>query len=269
MVRPSLVPRVLINTPHSAENSRPLGRIRFASIIRGHFFSQSGLVNLLGRHAAKPKIKSGENPVALYATLSPALSVPAQAQGPQCPPHPLAQLVPARQNNNLPPSPLYLLFSSPIVSCFFTLLVLLLESLHILLKMTARPQNIGIKAIEIYFPSQVRSPLAAHRCHCPSKILVAQIRPLHAPQPTASATSRHQQLTFLPCSMSSRLSLKSLTASPPASTPLVSVRPRWPFATTAKVRSPLPLLRHRLLHTCSANHPRQTFTPWLSPSPRT
>jgi hypothetical protein len=65
--------------------------------------------------------------------------------------------------------------------------------------MAARPQNIGIKAIEIYFPSQVRQ------------------LPLHPPQ-----FSKIMPLTVISFnSMLSRPSSRSSMVLPLASTPLV------------------------------------------------
>lgn len=66
--------------------------------------------------------------------------------------------------------------------------------------MDARPQNIGIKAIELYFPSQVRR--------------------------TRYTSLRRHGADHIPCSASTRPSLRSSMASAQANTPLASARPR-------------------------------------------
>ena len=99
----------------------------------------------------------------------------------------------------------------------------------ILFTMTAGPKNIGIKAIEIYFPSQVR-PLTTWA-------FAARIRE-NANQQREKGNANGLDLG----SMWSRANSKSLTAPAPASTPLAWARPKCPSATTAKVRIlPVPL----------------------------
>lgn len=84
-------------------------------------------------------------------------------------------------------------------------------------KMSTRPQNIGIKAIEIYFPSQVWPSVLRHER-----------------EPLLSWSVANWHL----CSALIRPSLRSSMALAKGNTPLVLDRPRWASAMTEKVGCP-------------------------------
>lgn len=79
--------------------------------------------------------------------------------------------------------------------------------------MAARPQNIGIKAIEVYFPTQVRSSFSQIPSACNWGL---------APFLFQLKTNPY----ILVYSVSTRLTSRSTMASVPESTPLVSAKPR-------------------------------------------
>ena len=115
--------------------------------------------------------------------------------------------------------------------------------------MASRPSNIGIKAIELYFPSQVRFPLTPRFRHY-----------------TSCASFHDDHANTNCCSVSTRASSRSSMASVRGSTQLALARPRWASAMTGKVSSPTITLTFEIFATEVANVllKMQTSTLWLS-----
>ena len=120
--------------------------------------------------------------------------------------------------------------------------------------MSARPQNIGIKAIEIYFPSQVSLPAIDCLLGSPLYIFLGGMEG----QRWRGLKMSHPMLLRRKCSRicqkivaNGSILLSSMLSKPISrssmvlhleSTQSVLARPRWPSAMTVKVKTPDPVV---------------------------
>lgn len=101
-------------------------------------------------------------------------------------PTPTSQFLPPVQLIPSPRTPLSLFLSLPPSSSPLQNLSPSPHTTSLALKMATRPQNIGVKAIEVYFPSQVRAPRLAPASRPPPRCRILGLGPVLPPSTTAN-----------------------------------------------------------------------------------